>query len=77
MTTGNLPNWPGAEVCYSRAYAMLDRMAKAGHVRRQRTKRRHGSVCTVSEDMAHVIDALNRGDEEAIKAALLYDRTRA
>lgn len=70
----NLPNWPGAASCYSRAYALLERKAKAGHVERLKRVRRHGPTCTVSEEMSELIRALDRGDEEAIKAALLADR---
>ena len=71
---GNLPSWPGASVCYSRAYRLLERMAKAGHVTRQHYGYRRGYGCSVSQEMRDIIDALNIGGEEAIKAALLFAR---
>ncbi len=66
----SLPNWPGAAVCYTRAYDLLERMAQAGHVTRQKT-RRYGPICTVSDDMARLIKALDNGDENVIKGMLL------
>lgn len=72
----NLPTWPGAAHCYSKAYSLLNTMAKAGHVtvlRRGRKARR----CTVSGEMESLIDALNKGDEERIKAALLFPNYHA
>jgi hypothetical protein len=62
--TSNLPQWAGASVCYSRAYAMLAHMSKT-HVSIVRGQ------CRVSEDMRRIIDALNKGDEEQIKGLLL------
>ena len=64
-----LPKWPGAEVCYMRAKAMLEHMAVAGHVKRIKTGRRW--VCEVSQDMRLIIDAMNAGDEEQLKGLLL------
>jgi len=69
-----VPSWPGADACYSRAYRVLDALAKAGHVKR--VKRGRHMTCEPSEDMNELIDALNRGDEERIKGLLLQYRTR-
>lgn len=66
--TGNLPNWGGAEAVYSTAYAVLERMARNGHV--TRTRYRGRTTCSVSEDMRTLIDALDAGDEEQIKGLL-------
>lgn len=61
----NLPDWPGASRCYSRAYRLLERMAEQGHVR----KGFFG--CTPSFEMDKLIEALSKGDEEVIKGMLL------
>ena len=65
-----LPNWQGASAVYSRAYRVLEALAKAGHV--TRTKRR----CTPSEDVTALITALAKGEEELIKGLLLTYRDR-
>lgn len=70
--SGNLPSWPGADSCYSRSYVILAEMAKNGHV--TQTKNRFVTRCYVSPEMEDWIDALNKGDEERIKAKLLYMR---
>jgi hypothetical protein len=65
----NLPSWPGASAAYSKAYRILQRLAAAGHATPPLLRR--GKVIVgghVSEDMRDAIDALNRGDENAIKA---------
>ena len=67
--TDNLPNWPGASPCYSRAYALLEHMARNGGVERRYCR---GWRCTISEDMRDLITSLSKGDENAIKAALLF-----
>ncbi len=67
----NLPNWPGAAAVYSRAYKVLEYMAQNGHVTRTFFRRWY---CTVSEEMSYFIDALNEGDEEKIKAFLMWNR---
>jgi hypothetical protein len=69
----NLPSWPGASHCYGKAYKLLERMAKNGHV--IQSYRRNKRVCTVSEEMETLIAALNKGDEEQIKGILLYARS--
>lgn len=70
--SGNLPNWPGASECYSKIYDLLNSMASNGHIQQRGGKRR--LVCNVSGDMDHIINALNKGDEETIKAVLLYNQ---
>lgn len=65
-TTGNLPPWPGAANVYSRCYAILKAMGERGHV--TRTKYRGRVTCRASAEMTDLIEALNGGDEETIKA---------
>lgn len=65
--------FPGAATCYSRAYKLLRWMAESGHVRQVKNGRKTVR-CEVSEDMADLIAALNRGDESTIKATLLSPR---
>ncbi len=55
--TDSLPSWPGASSCYSRAYRLLEKWAVAG---------------SCQEETTDLIDALNRGDEESIKATLMF-----
>ncbi|HEV3023223.1 MAG TPA: hypothetical protein VGX76_12185 [Pirellulales bacterium] len=86
LNVGNLPPWPGAEVCYRRAYRLLERMAANGHVtlgfdmghpRGRGLDRRPlplNGCCCPSRAMRDLIDALARGDEASIKRALLDDR---
>jgi len=65
----NLPSWPGASTVYSKAYRRLEEMAAKGHVKRHYNR---GWRCSVSQEMTDLINALNNGDEETIKAALLF-----
>ena len=69
----NLPDWPGASVCYSRAYRLLEAWARNGGVTVARSWK--GNRCYPSDRMVDLIDALNRGDEEVIKGTLLENRT--
>lgn len=55
---GNLPAWPGASACYSKAYRILAAMGL-----------REGRA--LSFDRVRLIEALDRGDEEEIKGLLL------
>ncbi len=71
----SLPNWPGASSCYSRAYRRLEEMAASGHVKYGYWMGR--AHCTTSQEMDDFIDALNRGDEEAIKSALMFPEYHA
>lgn len=72
---GSLPAWPGAEVCYERAYRLLAWMGRNGHVQlvpipsRGARGRRVQSV--PSAEMRAVVEALARGNEEEIKGILL------
>jgi len=78
---GNLPNWPGASHCYSRARRLLQYMADRcvperdgtpmprSNARRSIGRTTSWIVCT--PDMQSLIDALNAGDEETIKGLLL------
>lgn len=73
--SSNLPSWSGADACYSKAYRILEEMAKNGHVTQSDymlTRRRVIRYCVPSPEMEDWIDALNKGDEERIKAKLLY-----
>ena len=69
------PEWPGAAAVYSRAYRVLERMAPS-HVTRVRVGRGR-FVCSPSEDMRRLIDALNSGGEETIKGLLLMPHVYA
>ena len=66
---GNLPNWNGASVVYSKAYRMLGNMARRGCS--VRNYQRGGYRCFVNDDMTDLISALSKGDEEKIKGLLL------
>lgn len=73
MTDSSLPDWPGADYCYSKACRVLDAMAKRGHATSARMSRnglRQLAQRTVSDDMRALIAALNSGDEEKIKGLL-------
>ena len=69
----SLPSWPGADAAYSKAYRIMEQMAKRGHViecvpARKRIKGRSTPLrVTVSDELQAYIDALNKGDEERIK----------
>lgn len=68
MSTGNLPDWPGAATVYSRCALITAHMARAGHVTVNRFRTR--TWCTVSAELESLISAMNRGDENAMKAAI-------
>ena len=82
---GNLPNWPGASHCYSRARRLLQYMAdrcapeqhgtpmphSASRANGRRSIGRTTSWIVCTPDMQSLIDALNAGDEETIKGLLL------
>lgn len=71
--TGNLPNWSSAAHVYTQSYAMLQNMARQGHVEIVRKGGKAiGSIA--SQDMKDVIEALNKGDEETIKGYLALGR---
>jgi hypothetical protein len=62
----NLPDWSGADGAYRRAAIITANMAKAGHVKR--IGRGEKAKCEVSADLQDYIEAMNKGDEEQIKA---------
>lgn len=68
-----LPKWKDADECYSKSYRLLERMAQSGHVTMSGTIGRHGyqPCCVPSKAMNELIKALDKGDEEAIKKAML------
>ena len=69
---GNLPTWPGADAVYSKAYRVLESMARRGHATPAATHGRRVIVPgAASPEMRDLIDALGRGDEERIKGLLL------
>lgn len=63
MTIDNLPPWPGAAVCYSRAYKWTQVVAARAY-HETKDKRRY----LMPDDVTAMIAALNVGDEETIKA---------
>lgn len=70
--TGNLPSWPGAAYCYSKAYKILAALARRngsyrGYPMPSMRTRRSDSVIVCTPDMQELITALNQGDEEQIK----------
>lgn len=81
----NLPNWPHASKVYSRAYHILENMARAGHVKpaiysKKEFLHRYASSSNtpkllkqgqVSQEMIDFIEALNQGNEELIKWHIL------
>jgi hypothetical protein len=62
----NLPTWPGADVCYSRAGMITAHLCKTAY---QAAKVKKG--WRPPEEATDLIKAMDRGDEEAIKAACL------
>ncbi|HEC72592.1 MAG: hypothetical protein ACTSW7_00630 [Candidatus Thorarchaeota archaeon] len=69
----NLPDWSRANEVYSRAYRVLENMARAGHVSQIKPyfKNRKQKIYHVSDEMRNFIEALNEGDEEKIKWHIL------
>ena len=75
--SGNLPSWNGAEGVYSRAYKVLEALARAGHA--SPPKMRRGKIVSggaISDEMRDLIAALDKGEEEAVKGLLLLYRDR-
>ena len=75
-TMSNLPEWSGASVCYTRAYALLARMAKDGGGAPMPLSRPHWpcdrqSAIVRTDEMDKLIKALDAGEEEVIKGMLL------
>lgn len=66
----NLPLWPGASEAYSKAYKIMEAMARSGHVSRLngiRSKTKGPIQVFVSDELRAYQDALNKGDEERVK----------
>jgi hypothetical protein len=74
----NLPTWAGASKCYSRAYKVLEVMAKNAPgipmplSRPHKPYERKSSIVRTDE-MDKLIKALDAGDEEIIKGILLMN----
>lgn len=69
----NLPEWPGAEVVYSRLYKLLAEMGAANwrtEVARAQKARRKPKPPQPTDDMRDIIDALDKGDEETLKGLM-------
>lgn len=67
------PDWPGADVVYSRMYRLLEQMGKDNWetaVRQARKKRRKVRPPTPTGDMQDIIEALDEGDEERLKGLM-------
>jgi hypothetical protein len=74
VKTSATPSWPGADKVYSKLYKVLEKMgadiwAKAvADAKKKRTKPKHPGP---TEDMAEIMVALGKGDEETLKALAL------
>jgi len=67
VTNPELPTWPGAETVYSRVYNInIRRCAAAYHAWVKAGSKKPG--WRVPDDLQDVIDALNDGNEEYLKA---------
>lgn len=66
--TGNLPSWPGASVVYSRVYRINETLCELAYLQHLTTRRRKSDRYTVPAEVRASIEALDRGDEEALKA---------
>jgi hypothetical protein len=74
----NLPTWPGADTVYTRLQrintTLCKRAYEAAFAERKTKKNASGTrkkfQWTVPEDVEQNIQAMNRGDEEACKAAV-------
>lgn len=66
MSISNLPTWPGADVCYSRAMRINETLCAASYAACKDSKSR--KAWRAPEDVCEAIAAMDRGDEEAIKA---------
>lgn len=74
----SLPDWPGAEVAYERAYRILEAIAEKyakSNTKKQSWKSFNNKKGWPFPEVNCFIDALNQGDEEAIKGTILQYRT--
>lgn len=62
----NLPAWPGADVCYARAGKINEHLCRTSYAAAKVKK-----GWRPPEEVTELIQAMNRGDEEVIKAACL------
>jgi hypothetical protein len=78
--TGNLPEWPGASEVYSRAYGILEEIQQKFMAGNTSDKTDKGWKAYVKksgwppEEVRGLVAALNRGDEEFLKGAILQYR---
>lgn len=68
---GNLPQWTGASAVYSYLYKVLEQLgaeewSRTRAAAKKRGRKPHGIGPT--DEMKEIIEALNRGDEETLKA---------
>jgi DNA-binding GntR family transcriptional regulator len=74
LTQAALPKWPGADQVYSRLYRLLEKMGadawKAEVARAKKARRKPNPNNVKTDDMADIIDALNKGDEERCKGLM-------
>lgn len=67
--TGNLPSWPGADVVYARADVIASELARREYAAWCKRKRpRKSDRFSVSPTIGAIVDAMNTGDEETLKA---------
>ena len=75
--TSNLPNWPGEDVVYSKAYRVLEEIQQKYMAGNTKNKSARGWKKYLKKtnwppvEVQDLIDALNKGDEEFLKGALM------
>jgi hypothetical protein len=76
---GNLPSWPGASSVYSYLYKVLEELGAEWWSREVAAAKKKGRAprppFTVPEEMSDIIDALDEGDEETLKAIQMTYKT--
>lgn len=74
----DLPNWDGAATVYRRAQAIATHLCRAAYeTQRAQYKRKTGFRFYAPQEARDIIDAMNRGDEETLKAIVLANLTIA
>ena len=63
----NLPDWPGADTCYSRAYKWTAEVSAKAYSAWSESKKARKIPFRVPEDVEAMIKALSIGDQEVIK----------
>ena len=78
---GNRPPWPGASSVYSYLYRVLEKRSNEAYLQRKeagwhrkKTKADKARDRIVSDEFRDVISALNKGDEETLKAIQMHYR---